>query len=258
MPQKRKRALKNTIIGMTDPTGVQDASAAAQIRELQENIRRLQAALDALVIPSAGPSSTINQGPKTPRFIAGRGIELIPRKDFVQIGAIDDPYGPLYEVTEVDQEAGTLSAARIWQDGSPNESSKLMGVLYQTLLPVNVGDQGQIVRLADGKLAFTKDYGWLWEVTEVTGSTCTIRRVNSNDTLDAASELTWVLYRTDSALAAGTRGQLSREPSGDPSGTIYFHPGGWDYTLVSGYDDTKTQYLRHVNGVLNWIDSGEC
>ena len=261
MPIKRRRT-STSIMGMTDPGSLQAAVAAhvgriqgaaasnvaglqetvaahvgglqsgvaVHIRELQENIYRLQAALDALPAPSA-PMPVVRTPPtKLPRFIAGIGIEVLQRKDFVQISAQDDPYGVLYQVTAVDTVAVTCTVRRVWQDGSLNESSEITGVLYQAALPVAVGDQGELVRLADGKLAFVKDYPWLWQVTAVGETTCTVQMVDASGDPVEATEITGLLYDTEPSV--GDKAMLCRRSDGSLG---IFLGGG---VTSAGYDDS--------------------
>jgi len=267
MPIKRRRT-STSIMGMTDPGSLQAAVAAhvgriqgaaasnvaglqetvaahvgglqsgvaVHIRELQENIYRLQAALDALPAPSA-PMPVVRTPPtKLPRFIAGIGIEVLQRKDFVQISAQDDPYGVLYQVTAVDTVAVTCTVRRVWQDGTLNKSSEITGVLYQAALPVAVGDQGELVRLADGKLAFVKDYPLLWQVTAVGETTCTVQMVDASGDPVAATEITGVLF--DTAPSVGDNVLLARRTDGSLSIFMGGSQGGPAPLIIAKQDMT--------------------
>lgn len=98
-------------------------------------------------------------------------------------------------------------------------------------------------------------HGDIYAVTAVASGTCTVRMLNADDTTNAATDLTGLGYDAANLPAVGDRGVIVRLSDG----SLYFHPGGWDYKAVAGYDEDVTQFLIHdMTGVLHWITSGEC
>jgi len=251
--QERELAAEQAGTQQKQAPAQQDAldprAVVACIQNMQENVRRLQQAVDGLGTQQAPAPVQKQAVVRGTRFIGGQGISLIQRKDFVQIDTIHDPSGILYEITAVDPGVD-CTVRRVLTDGSLLESSEVTGVLYQPGLPVAVGDQGQLVRLADNALAFVKDYPWLWQVTAVGDGTCTVQMVDASGDPVEATEFADVLY--DTLPVVGDNCLLARRTDGS------FSIVQWPYKTIVGYNAATTQILTHVSGILTWKNTTPC
>ena len=65
-----------------------------------------------------------------------------------------DRHADLYEVTGLDEPAGACAVRMPDPEGGLSEATELTGVLYETGKMPAVGDRGQVLRLAGGRLVF--------------------------------------------------------------------------------------------------------